>query len=70
MLKREDFEAVLGSIDRSKSIPTRLIELGIDGEELRQWLLEELGDFSNVAMFGAGLEFGMHLERKANEVHT
>jgi hypothetical protein len=30
MLNREDFEAVLGSIDRSKSIPTRLIELGID----------------------------------------
>jgi hypothetical protein len=34
MLSREDFEEVLASIDRSKSIPTRLRELDIDEKEL------------------------------------
>jgi hypothetical protein len=70
MLNREDFEEVLASIDRSKSIPTRLTELSIDQGELKDWLIAELSDLATVAVFAAGMEFGIHLARKLDEVHT
>jgi|tagenome__1003787_1003787.scaffolds.fasta_scaffold19152123_2 hypothetical protein len=71
MLGKQDFEEVLKSIDRSKSIPTRLKNQNIDSEELRDWLLTEFNnDFPKVATFGAGLEFGMQLARKLDEVHS
>jgi hypothetical protein len=72
MLSREDFEEVLASIDRSKSIPTRLRELDIDEKELHAWawLVAELSDLATVAIFAAGMEFGIHLARKLDEVHT
>jgi hypothetical protein len=71
MLIIEDFEKALEAIDRSKAIPTRLNDLNIDSEELRDWLLVEFhGDPFKVATFGAGLELGMMLQKAADEVHT